>query len=421
MEDRPARDLPESLAARRGALRLLAHVLRDGRMLGDGASGLTGAPAARALRLAGLVLRHMGRADALLKARMQRQPAARIRDILRLAVVEIFVDGAAPHGVVNDAVALARATPRTVKQAGLVNAVLRGLGGAEAEWTALPPPALPAWLRKPLAKAWGRDRLEAIEAAHLTPAPLDLSVKPGGLAPDGVTLPTGTLRLDGGQVSALPGYAEGTWWVQDAAAAVPVRLLGDVAGQRVLDLCAAPGGKTMQLAAAGAEVTALDVSEARLKRVAENLTRTGLSATVVTADAMNWTPPAPFDAILLDAPCTATGTIRRHPDLPHLREARDVEALTRMQFHLLDRALTMLAPGGRLVFCTCSLLPVEGEHQITAALKRHPDLRATALDPAAYGLPPETQSPHGLRLLPDLWPDRGGLDGFYMALLTKAA
>ncbi|MGB3555091.1 MAG: transcription antitermination factor NusB [Jannaschia sp.] len=396
-------------------------MLRDGRMLGDGASGLSGAPAARALRLAGLVLRHMGRADALLKRRMQRQPAARVRDILRLAVVELFVDGAAPHGVVNDAVAMARMSPRTSKQAGLVNAVLRGLDEAEAEWAALPAPTLPPWLRKPLAKAWGRDRLEAIEAAHLVPAPLDLTPKPGATIPDADILPTGSLRLAGGQVSTLPGYAEGAWWVQDAAAAMPVRLLGDVSGLRVLDLCAAPGGKTMQLAAGGARVTALDLSEGRLSRVSENLARTGLDAEIVVADALDWSPDAPFGAIVLDAPCTATGTIRRHPDLPHLREARDVEALTTLQYRLLDRALDWLAPGGRLVFCTCSLLPVEGEHQVSAALKRHPDLVAEAPDPAAFGLPPETASTHGLRLLPDLWPERGGMDGFYMAVLRRAS
>ncbi|UWQ18588.1 RsmB/NOP family class I SAM-dependent RNA methyltransferase [Jannaschia sp. M317] len=411
------KDLPESLAARLGALRLLAHVLRDGRMLGDGASGLTGPAAARALRLAGLVLRNMGRADDLLKRRLQRQPAARVRDILRLAVVEIFVDGAAPHGVVNDAVAMARGTPRTVKQAGLVNAVLRGLEGCEAEWAALPPPALPAWLRKPLAKAWGRDRLEAIEAAHLIPAPLDLTPKAGVTVEGAEVLPTGSLRLPGGQVSALPGYEAGDWWVQDAAAAMPVRLLGDVAGQRVLDLCAAPGGKTMQLAAGGAQVTALDISEARLRRVADNLARTDLTAEVIAADALEWSPETPFDAVLLDAPCTATGTIRRHPDLPHLREARDVEALTKLQYQLLDRALSFVKPGGRLVFCTCSLLPVEGEHQVSAALKRHPGLTTDSLDPAAFGLPDAAASPHGLRLLPDLWPDLGGMDGFYMAVL----
>lgn len=419
-------DKPDSLAARIGAIRLLAHVLRDGRMLADGRSGMSGPDAARALRLAGLVLRHMGRADALLKSRMDRQPAAKIRDILRLALVEIFVEGAPPHAVVNDAVALARTSPRTAKQAGLVNAVLRALADDPAAWEALPPPALPAWLRKPLAKAWGRDRLERIEAAHLVPPPLDLTPRPEAPvaaleAAGALRLPTGSMRLPGGQVSALPGYDAGDWWVQDAAAAVPARLLGNVAGLRVLDLCAAPGGKTMQLAAGGAAVVALDASGKRLGRLRANLARTGLAAEIVEADALEWRPEAPFDAVLLDAPCTATGTIRRHPDLPYLRAARDVEALTALQYRLLDRALDMLRPGGRLVFCTCSLLPVEGEHQIGAALGRHPGLVAETPDPAAFGLPPEAAGRHGLRLLPDLWPERGGMDGFFMAVLRKPA
>lgn len=415
-------DLPDSLSARLGAIRLLAQVLRDGRRLGDGGSGLTGAPAARALRLAGLVLRHMGRADALLKARMRRQPATKIRDILRLALTEMFAMCEAPHGVVNDAVAMARMSPRTAKQAGLVNAVLRGLsdGSGRAAWDALPPPALPAWLRKPLAKSWGRDRLEAIEAAHLAGAPLDLTAKPGHIVEGAEALPTGSFRLDGGQVSRLPGFEAGDWWVQDAAAALPARLLGDVGSLRVLDLCAAPGGKTMQLAAAGARVTALDLSEKRLERLRANLARTGLGAEVVeviAADALEWEPDAAFDAVLLDAPCTATGTIRRHPDLPHLRAARDVEALTALQYRLLDRALGFVRPGGLVVFCTCSLLEVEGEHQVSAALKRHPGLRAQAPDPVRFGLPEAAASAHGLRLLPDLWPERGGMDGFYMAVL----
>ena len=414
------REMPESLSARMGAIRLLAHVLRDGRMLSDGASGLTGPAAARALRLAGLVLRHMGQADAMMKAHMDRQPAAKVRDILRLALVEVFVDGAAGHGAVNDAVAMARMSPRTVKQAGLVNAVLRRMVDDRTAWDALPPPALPAWLRAPVAAAFGADRIAGIEAAHLAGAPLDLTPQRVCEIPGAVVLPTGSLRLAGGQVSALPGYAEGDWWVQDAAAAMPARLLGDVAGLRVLDLCAAPGGKTLQLAAAGARVTALDVSGPRLRRLHENLARTGLSAEVVEADALAWSPEAPFDAVLLDAPCTATGTIRRHPDLPHLRASRDVEALTRLQYRLLDRAREFLRPGGRLVYCTCSLLPVEGENQVAAALKRHDDLSVPALDPEAFGLPAAAASPMGLRLLPDLWPVLGGMDGFFLSVLHRA-
>ena len=408
----------ESLLTRADALRLLVEVTREGRMLGD-ARWLDGARAARALRLAGSALRHMGRTDALVAARTERQPHPRIRDILRLALPEIHEDGAAPHGVVNDAVSLARRAPRTAKQAGLVNAVLRGLSAED--WTAAPPPRLPARLRAPLGKHYGIPRLEAIERAHLAGAPLDLTPKADTVQwaerLGAETLPTGSLRLAGGQITTLPGFSDGAWWVQDAAAAVPARLLGDVRGLRVLDLCAAPGGKTMQLAAAGARVTALDRSDGRLERLSRNLARTGLAAEIVAADALEWSPEVPFDAVLLDAPCTATGTIRRHPDLPHLAPARDGEALTRLQYRLLDRALGFARPGAVVVFCTCSLLPAEGERQVAAALKRHPGLAADALDPADWGLPPEARVAGGLRTTPEMWAARGGIDGFFMARL----
>ncbi|KMK68676.1 NOL1/NOP2/sun family protein [Puniceibacterium sp. IMCC21224] len=231
-------------------------------------------------------------------------------------------------------------------------------------------------------------------------------------------LPTGSVRLTGaGQVTALPGFVEGAWWVQDAAAALPVRLLGDVAGRDVLDMCAAPGGKTMQLAAGGANVTALDLSPARLERVAENLARTGLSAKMVTGDALDH--QGVYDAILLDAPCSATGTIRRHPDLPHARIGDGIAELIGLQAQMIDHALDLLAPGGRLVFCTCSLLPDEGECQVEEAVVRHPGLEVLHVD-APWIAPEWRTSEGGLRLRPDFWPDLGGMDGFYMAVLHKA-
>jgi 16S rRNA (cytosine967-C5)-methyltransferase len=219
----------------------------------------------------------------------------------------------------------------------------------------------------------------------------------------------------------LPGYAEGAWWVQDAAAALPARALAARPGERVLDLCAAPGGKTLQLAATGAEVTALDVSDARLGRLRDNLARTGLAARIVTADALQWAPPAPFDAILLDAPCSATGTLRRHPDLPFVRTAEDLKPLATIQSALLERATGWLRPGGRLVFCTCSLLPEEGETVLAAALARHPDL---VPDPAALEAVPGLESewdagPGALRITPETWEERAGLDGFYIAALRR--
>jgi 16S rRNA (cytosine967-C5)-methyltransferase len=308
--------------------------------------------------------------------------------------------------------------------AGMINAVLRKLALEGAERLAAePPPRLPGWIGGPVKKRWGQEVLRAIEAAHLPLPPIDLTLKPG-VALDisgAVALPTGSLRMPPGtQISALPGYDTGDFWVQDAAAALPVRLLGDVAGAHVLDLCAAPGGKTLQLAAAGAHVTALDISATRMARVSENLTRTGLAADLIVGDAFDH-QGGPYDAILLDAPCTASGTIRRHPDLPHAKSWTEVEPLTRLQMQMIDHALGLLAPGGRLVFCTCSLLPVEGEHQVTAALKRHEGLKVITADATALGGDASWQSPEGgLRLRPDFWPDLGGVDGFYMAALTRA-
>jgi len=389
-------------------------------------AGLGGSGRAQAQRLALATLRHLAAADATLAPFLQREPPPAVRQALRLAVVEHFVAGAPAHAVVNDAVALMRAGRGTQRLAGLVNAVLRRALAQPAEaWAARPPQRLPEALRGRLVAAWGAAAVAAMEAAHARGAPLDLTPRraeePGALAQalGAELLPTGSLRLAaGGQVSALPGYAEGAFWVQDAAAALPVRMLAPRPGERVLDLCAAPGGKTLQLAAAGARVTALDVSEARLDRLRANLARTGLAAEVVTADALRWEPPAPFDAILLDAPCTATGTIRRHPDLPHLRGLEALGTLVPLQAALIDRALGWLAPGGRLVHAVCSLLPEEGEAQRDAALARHPGLAVLPADvPGAEAV--WQSAGGGLRLRPDHWAGRGGLDGFFMVCLGR--
>ncbi|GAA0305269.1 RsmB/NOP family class I SAM-dependent RNA methyltransferase [Rhodovulum strictum] len=418
-------------SARRAALQLLAGVLDEHRTLAElaGPEGPLGAlgpsDRARAQRLASATLRHLERADSLLKPHLRKPPPPALRAILRLAIVEMLEEGAAPHGAVNAAVTLARSGQRTQAMAGLVNAVLRKLADTpRAEWQALPPQRLPGWLRGRLDSAWGRAAVTGIEAAHTAGAPLDLTPKDGDAAAlagltGGVALPTGSVRLaTPGQVSALPGYATGAWWVQDAAAALPARILAPRPGERVFDLCAAPGGKTLQLAAAGAQVTAVDVSAARMARVAENLARTGLAAELVTADLLDWTPPAPAQAILLDAPCSATGTIRRHPDLPFAKDAAAIKPLFAMQAQMIDRALSMLAPGGRLVFCTCSLLPEEGEAQIEAALARHPAIAARA--PEAPWIEPNWRTAHGaLRLRPDFWAERGGMDGFYIACLVR--
>lgn len=377
---------------------------------------------ARAQRLALETLRGMERADRLLQKHLKKQPPLTVRNVLRLGTVELCQGGAA-HGVVNAMVTIVSQHKRLGHLKGLVNAVLRKIAarGPEA-WGALRAPRLPKWLRGPLVEAWGADAMTAMEQAHFAGAPLDLTAKgdAGALAEmlGGVLLPTGTVRLaQAGQVSALPGYDTGDWWVQDAAAALPVRMLNPQKDEAVLDLCAAPGGKTMQMAAAGARVTAVDTSDGRMARVRENLKRTGLRADLRVMDARQVTDR--FDAILLDAPCSATGTIRRHPDLPFAKNGDDFGALIALQTELLDHAWTLLKPGGRMVFCTCSLLPDEGEVQFEEALVRHDDMHVEAVD--LPGVDPAWRSAEGgVRLRPDYWADKGGMDGFYIALLRKA-
>ncbi len=413
------------MKARPVALILLDAVLRERRMLAQVEVPADGAEAARASRLAATVLRHLGAVDALVKPYTQRKPQIAVHNILRLGVVELLVNGEDAHGVINDLVGLSKTSQHTRKASGMINAVLRkvAVDGPEA-WSRASPQRLPPWIDKAIRKRSGADGILAIEHAQAKTPPIDLTPNaPGFSLENAEVLPTGSLRLHNHpQVSALPGFREGAFWVQDAAAALPVRLLGDIHGKRVLDICAAPGGKTMQLAAMGAEVTALDISGPRMARVAENLTRTGLSANLLTGDAFQHTVQAgdQYDAILLDAPCTATGTMRRHPDLPFVKNGDEVEPLTKLQMKLLDHALTLLKPGGTLVYCTCSLLPVEGEFQIKAALKRNANLKVIPADPTALGGDAEWASDEGgLRIWPSYWADKGGLDGFYMAALTQ--
>ncbi|MEO1307027.1 MAG: transcription antitermination factor NusB [Pseudomonadota bacterium] len=423
-------DRTDPLAPRKAALWLLGSVIHEKRLLSDLTAmdefaGHPPAVKAASQRLAGQTLRHRHRADAMLKPFVSRPISPDIRLILQLAVTELLANESAPHGVVNAAVNLAR--HRQKRAAGLVNAVLRRVTEADrSPWDSADAPRLPNWIRGRLGSAYGNARVSRMETAHGIAAPLDLTVRDQketerwAEALEAEILPTGSLRIARSvQVSALPGFTEGAWWVQDAAAAIPARLLEVKPGQRVLDLCAAPGGKTMQLAAAGAQVTALDISEARLARVRENLERTQLSADLITADALSWKPDETFDGILLDAPCTATGTIRRHPDLPFAKDGSGLKELLTLQAALLDKAITWLRPGGRLVYCTCSLLTEEGEQQISAARERHPDL--TLVSAATGNFPQDWHGPNGeLRLTPDLWPEKGGMDGFFVAVLQSA-
>jgi 16S rRNA (cytosine967-C5)-methyltransferase len=416
--------------ARRSAVYLLDMILEEeslmSELLASGAlDKLPPDDRARAQRLALDTLRGMERADRLLQKHLSKYPPLTVRNALRVGTVELCQGGAA-HGVVNAMVELVGSHKKLGHLKGLTNAVLRKIAteGPEA-WDALRSPRLPKWLRGPLTEAWGAEAIAGIEAAHFAGAPLDLTAKkdPEALAEavGGVVLPTGSVRvMDAGQVTAMPGFAEGDWWVQDAAAALPVKILAPQKGEAVLDLCAAPGGKTMQLAAAGAQVTAVDSSKPRMQRVRENLARVHLPAKVVVVDARKF--EGQFDAILLDAPCSATGTIRRHPDLPHAKDGSEFGELIELQSEMIDHAWSLLNPGGRLVFCTCSLLPDEGEVQVDEALERHPDMSVdrTALD--IEGIDPAwISSEGGLRLRPDYWADRGGMDGFYIVCLRKAA
>lgn len=411
------------VAPRRAALNMMTTVTAEGQplhLLGAALAGLEPSDRARAERLATETLRWAGRSDRMLGPYLRQKPDDLVLNALRLALYEIHEAGVPGHAAVNAAVEL---VPKRVK--GLVNAVLRNTQRSENSWSDLPFPQISKWLRKPLVAAWGKDAVVSMEAVLSKPPPLDLTVADDAAAwaerLNAELLPTGSLRLHGaGQVSKLPGFAEGAWWVQDVAAALPVNLLAPAEGETVLDLGAAPGGKTMQLAASGAKVTALDRSEARLERLNENLNRTKLSAEVVVADALGWSPMRMFDAILVDAPCSATGTLRRHPDLMFAKSGQELEALTALQTAMLDRALEWLKPGGRLVFCTCSLLPEEGEDQRDAVLSRHPGLHVDDVMPAGTEAGWRSAG-GGLRLRPDYWADRGGMDGFFMVRLQKPA
>jgi 16S rRNA (cytosine967-C5)-methyltransferase len=380
--------------------------------------------------LVATVLRRLGQIDALIGACLATPlppRAAGVHDILRLGIAQLLFLHTPPHAAVATSVDLAQSRGFPSHK-GLVNAVLRRLSvEGPGRVTAQDAAALntPRWLWQSWTEHYGEAAARSIATAHLREAPLDLTLRSSAsewsekLA--ATQLPTGTVRrAGGGAVASLPGYAEGAWWVQDAAAALPVRLFGDVAGLTVVDLCAAPGGKTAQLADAGAFVTAVDRSGRRLERLIANLKRLSLPAATVAADAMTWRPERPADAVLLDAPCTATGAIRRHPDVPHLKRPADVSRLAVIQERLLRAAIDMLRPGGTLVYCTCSLEPEEGPCQIENLLRSGAPVERQPLSAAEMDLPAEWLTADGdLRTLPFHLAEHDGLDGFYGARLVK--
>lgn len=420
--DKSERTRRQQDVARKGALRLIAGV-QGGEALSEQEAvigRLAPEERARAQRLAAAVLRNIDRSDTLLARYLSKKPRSEVLNVLRLATVELLEFKEAPHGAVNAAVEIMHGIgPKGRAAAGMVNAVLRKIAELGDEWGSLPAEELPGWLRGPITSAWGDDVTKCIEDAHQNGGTLDFSPRNDDMTVPGTLLPTGSYRLHtSAQVSALPGYGAGDWWVQDAAAAMAVRWLEPRPGEQIADLCAAPGGKSLQIAAAGSDVTAVDISASRLVRLRENLDRCKLNATIVEADVLKWWPSSAPDAILLDAPCSASGTIRRHPDLPVIRDGSAVAGLTDLQAQLIDHALNILKPGGRLVFATCSLLPAEGEDQLAALLARHSELRVET--PDLPGIVSDWITPQGgLRLRPDYWPDRGGMDGFFIARLRK--
>ncbi|GBH31970.1 RsmB/NOP family class I SAM-dependent RNA methyltransferase [Sphingobium xenophagum] len=422
---RPA-DVP-GLPARRSALKLLDAVLRRGDPLEIALHGACQGLADRADRalvhaIAAEVLRHLPDLDALIDGatRLPLPDDAKARMVLRIALVQVLVLGTAPHAAIATALPLVDGGPRK-----LVHGVF---GTVTRSAPVLPdPPTLPAAVADRWAAQWGSAMVEAAARAYAIRPPVDVSLRDPAATAEwtaqlgGVSLAPGHVRLpDGANIPDLPGFADGAWWVQDVAASCPARLLGAGEGRHVLDLCAAPGGKTMQLAAAGWRVTAIDQSKKRLERLTENLTRTGLSADVVQADLRQWPPDQPVDAILLDAPCTATGIYRRHPDVLHRIGPRQIAELAELQGALLARAADWLKPGGVLLYATCSLEQAEGEEQITRLLAARPDF---ALVPAQAGELPDGMTPTSqgwLRTLPDTLATQGGADGFFIARLAKA-
>jgi len=432
-------------AARKVAADILGNVVHKHRPLDGELDAVSGHSGFRALAandrslvraIVGAALRHRGEIAEILDRLLDRtipEKTGRVLDILHVAIAQMLYLDIPDRAAVSLAVDHASADRRARPYKGLVNGVLRRLGREREDITSdLDADRLntPDWLFESWKETYGEDTARAIAAAHRREAALDLTVKQNSEAwarrLGGAVVAAGTVRLSRkGAVDRLEGFDDGAWWVQDAAASLPARLLGDVSGKQVADLCAAPGGKTAQLAAAGAKVTAVDISKSRLKRVSENLARLNLDAEIVASDLRDWEPKAPFDAILLDAPCSATGTIRRHPDVPWIKRQRDVEKLSEIQAELLRRVSGWLKPGGLLVYCTCSLQPAEGESQIGAFLSDVAGFEVVPVLGGEIGGLSQCITPEGyLRTLPCHLSDTedipGGLDGFFAARIRRS-
>lgn len=425
-----------SSTSRSIALDLIAAVLKSHRSLDEALEGhgelakLEPRDRAFTRNLAATTLRRLGQIDDLINHCLEKplpRSAIAVRDVLRLGICQLLFLNTPPHAAVDTSVRmLGDLDLNGFKK--LVNAILRRLG-REGEKLISAQDAerlnTPDWLWHSWSKAYGKEVGRDIAAAHLKEPPLDITVKEDAdrwaKSLDAVVLPTGSLRLaKSANVTKLAGFDDGQWWVQDAAAALPALLLGDVAGKTVLDLCAAPGGKTAQLAIRGAKVVSVERSANRLKRLDQNMMRLELNVETVNANAEKWSPSEPADAVLLDAPCSATGTIRRHPDIPHLKKPEDVTNLSEAQFRLFEAAIDMVKPGGVLVFCTCSLQREEGPDVVERILAKHDSLKIDPVRAEEVGGLSELITPSGaLRCLPSHLPENGGLDGFFAQRLIR--
>jgi 16S rRNA (cytosine967-C5)-methyltransferase len=435
-----ARQEKPGLAARRAAISLLQGVTLDqhplDQLLETDAEfkTLEGRDRAFAHALTASSLRHGGEITAVLAkflAKSLPRSSGMGVDILTIGVAQLLFMDVSPHAAIDLCVDLAKQDKKAQHFSGLMNAVLRKISTeGKAILATLDAPKLntPDWLWEQWVAAYGEDVTRKIAAAHLSEASLDISVKdrPDHWAAQlgGELLPTGSIRLasPNGPLTEMPGFTTGDWWVQDVASALPVKLLGHISGHTVLDLCAAPGGKTAQLAAAGAQVTSVDDSMTRVNRMRENLTRLNLITATVLGDVLSLPMGTQYDAVLLDAPCSATGTIRRHPDLPYLKTAKQVASLAELQSKMLGHVANLVKPGGQLVYCTCSLSPLEGERQIFKFLRTHPEFQLVPISASELGGQSQLITPAGImRCLPSMTIGQSsGLDGFFAARLRRA-
>jgi len=424
------------VTARQVAVQAIHFVMQDGVQLEaaldrqDDFHKLDSRDRAFARLLVSTLFRRFGQIDKVVAPLLNRKPPAFVLSVLRLGAVQILILKTPVHAAVDESVNLVKSKKKYVAFAGLVNAVLRKVAGEGKKTFALTTPQdnLPRWIARSWEKAYGKNEMRRMARQLIDVPPLDLSVKsdPQGWADklSAQVIFGQTVRLKRAQnITELEGFEAGDWWVQDASSALPVRLLGDIKDKKVLDMCAAPGGKTLQLAAGGAQMTALDKSELRLKRVSENLSRTNMSADLHCADALEWgEPDQSFDIVLLDAPCSATGTFRRHPDVLFSKSYDVVGKLGGLQDKLLSRALEWVKPGGSILYCTCSLQKQEGEDRVNKFLSKHENV---ALEPIRHddvpGLPEQAISGGMLQILPHFLASDGGVDGFFAAKINCIA